>query len=191
MGFLEGLQSMLADSNPMVVANAVAALSEIDDMSDKDVFQITEANLSKLQAALNLCTEWGQVFILNSLAKYVPRTSAQAESVCERVVPRLQHANAAVVLGAVRVMMLYLPKITKADTVDALQRKLGPPLVTLLSKEPEVQYVALRNIQLIVQQRVRNAPSSERFSAAFCSRAFCCVARRVVARTQGVLLQVQ
>jgi AP-1 complex subunit beta-1 len=44
-----------------VVANAVAALAEIDDMSDQDVFQITEANLSKLQAALNLCTEWGQV----------------------------------------------------------------------------------------------------------------------------------
>ena len=39
----------------------MAALAEIDDMSDQDVFQITEANLSKLQAALNLCTEWGQV----------------------------------------------------------------------------------------------------------------------------------
>ena len=32
-------------------------------------------------------------------------------------------------------------------------RKLAPPLVTLLSCEPEIQYVALRNINLIVQKR--------------------------------------
>lgn len=153
MGFLDSLNGLLADANPMVVANAVAALAEIDDMSDKEVFRVTEQNLSKLQAALNLATEWGQVFILNALAKYVPRSSEQAEQICERVVPRLQHANAAVVLGAVRVMMLYLEKITKPDTVDTFQRKLGPPLVTLLAKEPEIQYVALRNINLVVQKR--------------------------------------
>ena len=29
---------------------------------------------------------------------------------------------------------------------------MAPPLVTLLSAEPEVQYVALRNINLIVQK---------------------------------------
>ena len=34
-----------------------------------------------------------------------------------------------------------------------LMRKLAPPLVTLLSQEPEVQYVALRNINLIIQKR--------------------------------------
>ena len=30
---------------------------------------------------------------------------------------------------------------------------MAPPLVTLLAAEPEVQYVALRNISLIVQRR--------------------------------------
>ena len=34
-----------------------------------------------------------------------------------------------------------------------LLQKLSPPLVTLLSSEPEVQYVALRNINLIIQKR--------------------------------------
>ena len=33
-----------------------------------------------------------------------------------------------------------------------LSRKMAPPLVTLLSAEPEIQYVALRNINLIVQR---------------------------------------
>ena len=44
-----------------------------------------------------------QVFILDSLATYRPRDSKDAESIVERVTPRLQHANCAVVLSAVKV----------------------------------------------------------------------------------------
>jgi vesicle coat complex subunit len=40
-----------------------------------------------------------------------------------------------------------------SEFVTSLTKKLAPPLVTLLSSEPEVQYVALRNINLIVQKR--------------------------------------
>jgi AP-1 complex subunit beta-1 len=40
-----------------------------------------------------------------------------------------------------------------SDLIQTLQRKLAPPLVTLLSAESEIQYVALRNINLIVQKR--------------------------------------
>ena len=58
------LQDLLADSNPMVVANAVAALAEIHEVSGKDVFQITSQSLFKLLRALNECTEWGQVHTL-------------------------------------------------------------------------------------------------------------------------------
>lgn len=37
-------------------------------------------------------------------------------------------------------------------TVKSLHKKMAPPLVTLLSAESEIQYVALRNINLIVQK---------------------------------------
>lgn len=43
--------------------------------------------------------------------------------------------------------------ITNQDALKALYKKMAPPLVTLLSSEPEIQYVALRNINLIVQKR--------------------------------------
>ena len=33
-----------------------------------------------------------------------------------------------------------------------LHKKMAPPLVTLLSAEPEIQYVALRNIHLVVSK---------------------------------------
>ena len=152
-GFLDMLRDLVADSNPTVVANAIAALNEIQDNSGKDVMMMTTSVLQKLLAALNECTEWGQVFILDSLARYTPANGQEAEGIIERVTPRLQHANSAVVLSAVKIVLSYLDLIGNQDTVRALSRKLAPPLVTLLNSEPEIQYVALRNINLIVQKR--------------------------------------
>lgn len=91
------------------------------------------------------------------------------KSICERVTPRLSHANSAVVLSAVKVLMKFLELLPKdSDYYNTLLKKLSPPLVTLLSGEPEVQYVALRNINLIVQKRcvVTNRRSWVVFSAA-------------------------
>lgn len=153
-GFIESLQDLLSDANPMVVANAVAALSEIGEYSSrKNVFELNPGTVSKLLTALNECTEWGQVFILDSLALYSPKDQRELQSVCERVAPRLQHVNAAVVLSAIKVLMRLVDRLEDAEYRDSLLRKLAPPLVTLLSSEPEVQYVALRNINLIVQKR--------------------------------------
>lgn len=50
-----------SEKNVKVVANAVAALSEIGDTSGRDVMEIDTSVLQKLLAALNECTEWGQV----------------------------------------------------------------------------------------------------------------------------------
>ncbi|CAI5727136.1 unnamed protein product [Peronospora destructor] len=153
-GFLDMLRDLISDSNPTVVANAIAALSEISENSaGVTAFKITKSVLQKLLAALNECNEWGQVFVLDALAGYMPADSREAEGIIERVTPRLQHANSAVVLSAVKVIMTFLEKVSDADTERSLSRKMAPPLVTLLSAEPEIQYVALRNINLIVQKR--------------------------------------
>lgn len=159
-GFLEILHDLISDSNPSVVANGVAALSEIAETSGKDVMRISTSVMQKLLAALNECTEWGQVFILDSLAKYTPADARDAEGIVERVTPRLQHANSAVVMSAVKVILSYMEIMcgksgyaATSDVIRNLTRKLAPPLVTLLNSEPEIQYVALRNINLIVQKR--------------------------------------
>jgi len=155
-GFIDTLHDLISDSNPSVVANGVAALSEISETSGRDVMKISPSVLQKLLAALNECTEWGQVFILDSLAKYTPAEAREAEGIIERVTPRLQHANSAVVMSAVKVILSYMDVMEKsgnAESLRALTRKLAPPLVTLLNSESEIQYVALRNINLIVQKR--------------------------------------
>ncbi|XP_060081301.1 AP-1 complex subunit beta-1-like [Ylistrum balloti] len=155
-GFLDLLKDMLSDSNPMVVANAVAAITEILESSPtaQQVLVMNGNTINKLLTALNECTEWGQVFILDAISNYTPKDDKEAQSISERVTPRLAHANAAVVLSAVKVVMKFMEMLEpNSEYVSMLVKKLAPPLVTLLSAEPEIQYVALRNINLIVQKR--------------------------------------
>lgn len=52
-----------------------------------------------------------------------------------------------------QMILQQMELITSTDVVRNLCKKMAPPLVTLLSAEPEIQYVALRNINLIVQRR--------------------------------------
>jgi AP-1 complex subunit beta-1 len=85
--------------------------------------------INKLLTALNECTEWGQVFILDSLATYQPQDEQEAQNICERVTPRLSHANAAVVLSAVKVLMKFI-EVMASDSqyLTQLVKKLAPPL---------------------------------------------------------------
>ena len=85
---------------------------------------------------------------------HVINANLVAQSICERITPRLAHVNAAVVLSAVRVLMQYMEIMGQdTDFVNNMVKKLSPPLVTLLSSEPEFRYVALRNINLIISSR--------------------------------------
>jgi AP-1 complex subunit beta-1 len=147
-----------------VVANTVAALSDIhnaasaqadDDLSPDNpaCFSVSPQTLNKLLIALNECSEWGRVAIINALSRYQTTDEKESEHICERVVPQFQHANGAVVLAAVRTIMVHMRHVRREDLLKQLVRKMAPPLVTLLSSPPEVQYVALRNINLLLQKR--------------------------------------
>jgi AP-1 complex subunit beta-1 len=98
-----------------VVANTVAALTDIHTIatsghpppspSDPVIFNITSSILNKLLIALNECSEWGRVAILNALARYNCQDEKESEHICERVVPQFQHVNGSVVLAAVKVSL--------------------------------------------------------------------------------------
>lgn len=91
--------------------------------------------------------------MLEALITYVPYDSGEALLLAERISPRLSHSNAAVVLTSIRIIMYLMNYIADQRQITSLSRKLSPPLVTLLSKGPEVQYLALRNAILILQKR--------------------------------------
>ncbi|AAW46426.1 hypothetical protein CNBI2940 [Cryptococcus deneoformans B-3501A] len=151
-GFIETLRDLIGDGNPMPG-------SPNDDESPSSVrpnqslFIIDPATLTKLLVALNECSEWGRIAILTTLARYRTNDEKESEHICERVMPQFQHVNAAVVLGAVKVIMIHMKNVTKEDLLKSLTRKMAPPLVTLISSPPEVQWVALRNINLLLQKR--------------------------------------
>ncbi|KAB8293002.1 hypothetical protein EYC80_007364 [Monilinia laxa] len=152
-GFLETLQEMIGDPNPMVVANSVTALVEINETApETKALQITSVTLKKMLMALNECTEWGRVTILSSLADYHALDIKESEHICERVSPQFQHVNPSVVLAAVKVVFLHMKNVN-ADLGKQYLKKMAPPLVTLVASAPEVQYVALRNIDLLLQAK--------------------------------------
>ena len=49
--------------------------------------------------------------------------------------------------------MIHMRNVRREDLQKQFVRKMAPPLVTLLSSPPEVQWVALRNINLLLQKR--------------------------------------
>ncbi|CEP63580.1 Apl2p LALA0_S08e05842g [Lachancea lanzarotensis] len=153
LGVLEDLVSALEDSNPMVVANTIAALSDIYE-ADPTVVPLPlliQKHVSQFLLALNECTEWARIIILGALAEYSARDALEAEQIIDRVTPHLQHVNAAVVLATVKVVIKNLPLI-QVNSESAIFSKISSALVSLMSTPPEMQYVALRNIRIILQK---------------------------------------
>ena len=166
---IDRLNGMLRDDNPTVVASSLAALMDIWERSETIKLTIDYASASKVVQILPDCSEyafplvhgcsqltkyrWGQTYILEALMSYVPQDTADALLLAERIAPRLSHSNSAVVLTCTRVILYLMNYIADEKHISSLCRKLSPPLVTLLAKGPEVQYLALRNALLILQRR--------------------------------------
>jgi AP-2 complex subunit beta-1 len=81
----------------------------------------------------------------------IPQEEDDAEVLAERIISRLSHSNSAIILTTIKVIVYLTNYINNNVVVNALFAKLGAPLLTMLSSEPEIQYVALRNILLIAQ----------------------------------------
>lgn len=150
LGVLEDLQSALMDDNPMVVANALAALNEIREIDTKviDMPKLVSSNVKRFLNVLNECTEWARITILEVLAEHKSIDPMESQEIVDRVIPHLQHVNPSVVLVSVKCILMHLPNLN--DTNDVIYSKLSTALVSLMSTPPEIQYVALRNIRIIL-----------------------------------------
>jgi len=107
--------------------------------------------LSNIKRPLT-ASRWGQTYILEAMMNYVPQDTSEATILAERIAPRLSHQNSAVVLNCVRVLLYLFNYMSDESIIKSLCQRLSPPLVTLLSKGPEIQYLALRNVLLILQR---------------------------------------
>lgn len=156
LGVLEDLRSALDDSNPMVVANATASLVEINNMDPNAVNlpKLIQSHQKQFLLALNECTEWARITILTALAEYPAHDGIEAQDIIDRVSAHLQHVNPAVILATVKVIIQNLPHILADNNSKraVTMKKLSTALVSLMSTPPEMQYVALKNIRIILER---------------------------------------
>jgi vesicle coat complex subunit len=87
--FINSLRDLLADSNPTVIANAVAALTEISEKSENIQLRLNLVIANKLLSALNECSEL--VYTLASsispiIAKNQERQTKQTLLCCVKLI---------------------------------------------------------------------------------------------------------
>lgn len=103
--------------------------------------------------ALPECSEWGRVYILDFLADNMPSSFKDVDETIARIIPHLAHQNSAVVLSAAKVIMKLMDHVNETEKIRSICRKMAPPLISLMNNDPEIQYIAIRNINLIIQKR--------------------------------------
>ena len=146
------VRTMLKDGNPMVVANAIYALQSIEQAGGPKL-KIDQNHMQKFLTALNEATEWAQSIILDCISNFKPTSSDMAERVIVRIKGFTLHRNPGVNLSAIRVIVKYLDYLEDTETIRSFGKSIRPCLITLLSAEPEIQYVALKNIAVLAEKQ--------------------------------------
>ena len=152
-GFINILHDCLEDENPIVVANAMSALSEISILSGVNQIKIKSKNLKNILDSLTKANEWAQVQILDALVFYNTKKSTHAEEVIEGVMPRLSHVNQSVVMSAIKVIMKFMDSIDDIEKIKVYCKKLTNSIMSILISYPEIQYILLRSLHAIVLKR--------------------------------------
>ena len=153
-GFVEKIQGMLEEeTNAMVLANCISALIEISTTKGKDILNINWSKCRHLMSALHENNEWTQIYLLEGISRYSPTKQDEINEMIERIIPCVSHSNAGVVLSVIKILIKLLDLVENPETIRSVCKKITPSLVTLLSSEPEIQYVALKNINILIQKR--------------------------------------
>ena len=153
-GFIDKLKSMLEEeSNAMVIANCICSLIEISTTKGQDMLNINWKKCRHLMSALHENNEWTQIYLLEGISKYNPKKQDEINEIIERVLPCVSHSNSGVVLSVIKILVKLLDLVENPETIRSVCKKITPSLVTLLSSEPEIQYVGLKNINILIQKR--------------------------------------
>ena len=153
-GFVERLQDMLEEeTNAMVLANCISALEEISYTKGKDILNMNWTKCRHFLSAIHENNEWTQICLLEGISKYQPIKQEEISEIIERVLPCVSHSNSGVVLAVIKILVKLLDLVENPEIIRTVCKKLAPSLVTLLSSEHEIQYVALKNINILIQKR--------------------------------------
>ncbi|CCW68361.1 unnamed protein product [Phytomonas sp. Hart1] len=183
---INALKNLLHDPNPMVCGMAVQVILELySRKASGDLLRAIFDAGPHLLTMLDEATEWPTYYILNGIATSFrcapsimlssdashPSDTAAHDSLVQmgeelimRILPYLYISNSAIVMAAVKVVMLFLRVTTDRDVQlstdqrEALDRRFVTPisnaLVSLVyTSRYELRYLVLKNIQLFLSTR--------------------------------------
>ena len=124
------------------------AITELDSFSAKLSLELAFSML-ELLPDLN---EWNKATVLEILTtSVVPQHYLDTHEMIELALPYLQQVNTYVVLNALKFIMYLLNYI---DVIkESLAEKLSNSVIALLDKPPELQFLVLRNVILLLLSR--------------------------------------
>ncbi|SCU82688.1 LAME_0C02432g1_1 [Lachancea meyersii CBS 8951] len=138
---------------PTIRANALYVLHEVQETTN--ALQMLSLDFDTCMDMLELLpklNEWDSARVLDSLTvSYVPQTHSDAHFFIEKTVPQLQHTNTSVILNAFK-FVIYLTNYVEFLT-ESLVKQLSGSMVSLLNKPPELEFLVLRNIILLLLGR--------------------------------------
>lgn len=141
------MKRLLSDSDPHVVSNTIHSLQEVCD--EENAFTPTKECITGLLNRLAQFSEWGQVSVLQMLARYQVQDEGEMFDIMNILDSLLKQSSSAVVL-AVTKTFIDLTSNRRDLQVSVLQR-LKAPLLTLSSTStPELAYTVLVHVQSLV-----------------------------------------
>ncbi|CDR39264.1 CYFA0S03e01508g1_1 [Cyberlindnera fabianii] len=155
-GLIDDLFQSLGDVNPAVVAAALTVLSDLEEKGNDVKLQLNKPQATAIADLLSRTDEWCQRAILNSLLNFVPQTHEDAEIMIDKTMPLLQHTNSSVVINAFKALLYFLNYVDHID--EYITKKLSSALTSILSKPAELQFLALRNVILLILSKPELIP---------------------------------
>lgn len=148
------LFSRLQPSNAAVVCGNMAAL--IKEVLDYRKYSISTSFLGcdvfDLHKKLESANDWSKIYILELLSELDLREASSIEKLLRIVLPYLHHGNPAVVLSAIKVLAMFAGRCPTTNFLSAeiISEEVNAALRLLSKREPETQYVVLKNIHSLV-----------------------------------------
>eukprot|EP00924_Labyrinthula_sp_SR-Ha-C_P001869 maker-scaffold_30-snap-gene-1.7-mRNA-1 protein AED:0.18 eAED:0.18 QI:0/0.5/0.33/1/0.5/0.33/3/23/989 len=161
-GIVDNLLNLLNDKVSIVVSNALCSIKMIQSLKytkDEEFIPWEKKLVAKLLSILNEASEWSQVYVLDCLSEgfsfsgVLGRVGLDVKKVIERVLPRLQHSNTAVITSAVRLLIILLNE-TDVNQHKKVLSQIESALVSAYKLNvdlPELQFVVLKSINTLVQ----------------------------------------
>jgi vesicle coat complex subunit len=142
---------LLNDRDPQVTANAVQAIMELQGEAGLKLV-CNKTVMVRLLKRLREFNEWSQLLILKVLAQeFTCETEQEVFEIINFLDERLRHSNAALVIATVKVLINLSasnPEIQK----HVIQRTKAPLVTLMTGGTPEIAWLLLKHILLLVQQ---------------------------------------